>query len=198
MPKKVRTATISKDLNNQNCLISFFRKGALKKFIKSDIDGNKEEIDFMSAIKLFECKQDTVKRNIPKDFFTLLQMNKEFLEKLYNDEKMVIEEYKGSTNSNDNNILKIVKFLLKDNSIYTEEDEEFLQNLKRVLEAGSVSKKTIHDANREIKPLNLNNKMNIISLLKIYFSKSIEYKEIKSQNVSKPKEIILSEYFIGE
>ena len=193
LPKKARTATAS--IDNNEVLISFFRKGALKKFIKSSAKNKREEIDFMTAAEAFECSNNQEKRNIPACFYDLLKSNKEFLEDLYDSEEKIMMSNAGTGRSNDRQLLEKVKFLLKNTSVFTEEDEEFLKKLQNVLRLGIVPKKTAQAANQELKRTNLNDAMKVLGLLKKWLSKCVEYKEDNHKTVDNAKEIILSEYF---
>jgi hypothetical protein len=73
LPKKARSA---KDIDVEaDRLITFFRKGKLKKFFISD--GNKSrELPFFEAIDLFKCELDTVRKRIPKQYYPMLDKNK--------------------------------------------------------------------------------------------------------------------------
>lgn len=194
LPRKARTATVSED--RPNSLISFFRKGALKKFVYSD-DKRSDEIDFMTAAKAFECTSAQEKKPIPKEFFNLLNRNKAFLDALTHTEEHMPTIRSGR--SNDSNILTVVKFLMKDTTTFTEEDEEFLQALRKTIEMGMLPKKTAQDTNKELKKHNLNDRIKVLGLLKSRLSKSVNY---RTNTPEKPagdvREIILSEYFYGE
>ena len=54
-----------------NNLVSFFRKGKLKKFLLASNKGT-EERTFLEAITLMECKENETKLKLPKEYFDLL------------------------------------------------------------------------------------------------------------------------------
>ena len=193
LPKKARTATVAAE--GDDSLISFFRRGALKKFIRSCSQNKKEEIDFMSAAAAFECSSSQTKRKIPASFYDLLRDNKEFLENLYDSEEKVMMSNAGTGRSNDRQILYSVKFLLRDTSIFTDEDEEFLKKLQTVLELGMVPKKTAQAANQDLKRIKPTETIKVLGILKKWLSKCVEYKEDRHKVVDSSQEIILSEYF---
>ena len=191
LPKKSRTATHSGFL--PDTLLSFFRKGALKKFVYSDAD-KPQEIDFMTAAQAFECDPDQDKMAIPKVFFERLNSNKAFLDTLSHIEAATPISHSGR--SNETKVLNIVKFMLKDTAIFTEEDEEFLRALQKSLEMGTVPKKTAQEANKELQKQNLNEKLKVLGMLKKWFSKSVSFTNNGPvKPVAETREIILSEYF---
>lgn len=196
LPKKARTASVSK--NMPKSLVSFFRHGALKKFVYSDALRS-DEIDFMTTAKLFECNKELPKKSIPKDFFDLLKRNKAYLDGLAVAEDITTVANYGR--SNEAKIQRIVKFLLRDTAQYTEEDEEFLRALSEALESGSVPKKTVQEAKKALDKQKdiLNEQIKAVHLLKSWFSKCIYAKNnIGNQNMNDAREVILSEYFYGE
>lgn len=191
LPKKSRTATSSESM--QNTLLSFFRKGALKKFVYSDANSS-QEIDFMTAAKAFECDQNQEKRSIPKEFFSMLNKNKAYIDALAHVEEITSVVRTGR--SNETTILNLVKFMLKDTSTFTEEDEEFLAALQHSLEMGTVPKKTTQEAKKELQKQNFNDKLKILGILKSRFAKCVNYVNNGStKTVTDTREIILSEYF---
>lgn len=196
LPKKARTASVSKKM--PNALISFFRRGALKKFVYSDALKS-EEIDFMTAAKAFECGKDQIKKSTPANFFDLLKRNKAYLDGLAVAEDLT--PVANSGRSNEAKLQKDVMFLLRDTSQYTEEDEEFLRELSEALEMGSVPKKTVQEAKKALdkqRDILLEN-IKAVHFLKSWFSKCVYLRNnTANQNVNDAREIILSEYFYGE
>lgn len=196
LPKKARTASVSKKM--PNALISFFRRGALKKFVYSDALKS-EEIDFMTAAKAFECGKDQVKKSTPANFFDLLKSNKAYLDGLAAAEDLT--PVANSGRSNEAKLQKDVMFLLRDTSQYTEEDEEFLRELSEALEMGSVPKKTVQEAKKALdkqRDILLEN-IKAVHFLKSWFSKCVYSRNnTTNHNVKDAREIILSEYFYGE
>ena len=196
LPKKARTASVSKKM--PNALISFFRRGALKKFVYSDALKS-EEIDFMTAAKAFECGKDQVKKSTPANFFDVLKSNKAYLDGLAAAEDLT--PVANSGRSNEAKLQKDVMFLLRDTSQYTEEDEEFLRELSEALEMGSVPKKTVQEAKKALdkqRDILLEN-IKAVHFLKSWFSKCVYSRNnTTNHNVKDAREIILSEYFYGE
>ena len=196
LPKKARTATNGRE---NDVLVSFFRKGALKKFIASSSTKGTKEIIFMEAAKLFECSPSQYKRQIPEIFYDFLHKNKTFLrEQSENETKEIALRRRG--NSNEANIQTLVKFLLKDTSCFTDNDEEYLQKLNNALTLGNIAKNTLKVANKALKTISNNDKLKILGKLKEYFSEKNlgSNKTPVAKNINSNQEIILSEYFYGE
>lgn len=59
-----------------NQLLTYFRKGKLQKFFLVG-NGKPEELDFISAAKLLESEADTKREKLGKDFYELLEKNKQ-------------------------------------------------------------------------------------------------------------------------
>lgn len=196
LPRKARTCRNS----SKNKLITFFKKGKLEKFILCDKQtGISEEIDFVSAAKIFECEVDEKRLSIPNDFFELLAKNKEFLEFLEQEEDFDISIYQSRGRSNEKEMLKVVKFAKKAAKGFTEEDETFLNNVIKNLELGSLAKKTMKVVVDELKKTNnMGDPFKILGILKHHISDSdIELKGNTTSSGNK-KEVILSEYLLGD
>ena len=75
LPKKARTA--KQKFSHANSLLTYFRRGKLQKFFISYINNKTEELDFMAAAQLLESKPEEKKENLSKQFYDLLDKNKE-------------------------------------------------------------------------------------------------------------------------
>ena len=74
LPKKIRTARNYQKIKN-NALVTFFRKGKLRKFCITQ--GEKAvEIPFDEAVLYFECDKTEQKKKIPLAYFDYLENNK--------------------------------------------------------------------------------------------------------------------------
>jgi superfamily II DNA/RNA helicase len=73
LPQKARSARDNDAKTDQ--LLTFFRKGKLKKFF---ISGGKSsrELTFFEAVDIFKCEPDTPRRKIPEQYYTMLDRNK--------------------------------------------------------------------------------------------------------------------------
>ena len=74
LPKKIRVAREYNNIQNDS-LITFFRKGKLRKFcISNEIES--KEISFDEAVKYFECEPKEKKKNLSSRYFDYIEKNK--------------------------------------------------------------------------------------------------------------------------
>ncbi len=138
LPKKARSGRHVEGLDSDE-LVTFFRIGALKKFYQSK-DGESTEITFFDAVNLLECAPDTPRSEIPKDYFHILEINKQrFIQ------DTIQEEEKVATPGGRSNLSYIEK-RLKDKAFrtcpkFTDADELFLDGLRQMIAQGLVAKK---------------------------------------------------------
>ncbi|MFW6173387.1 MAG: helicase-related protein [Elusimicrobiota bacterium] len=194
LPKKARTARTYKV--DENKLLTFFKKGKLKKFYFAD-DNESEEIDFVSAANIMEADEKIKRKIIGKDYYKLLKKNKrEF--KLSTIEDRPRTKLKGGRDSA-TQIAKILR-AVKDYRKFTEEQESYIQHVTRQLEEGGLPKQTTKVVNKELKVITKKEikPLKILSVLK----KNIPEKLLDSHfaetsaNIKGPREVILSEYLV--
>jgi hypothetical protein len=198
LPKKSRTSRkLQPEMKmDANSLVTYFRKGKLEKFYIANSD-IAQEIDFITTAKLFESSPDTRKENLPNNFYDLLEKNKhEMDQNLQESEEQQIEAKAGSRD-NAHRILKILR--AKEIRLYkgfTEEAEQFIKAVIKILEEGSLSKnltkRVYNELKDEVQPLK------ILGVLKKNISDDYFKGTATVQDEAKksPKEVILSECFI--
>jgi ERCC4-related helicase/HKD family nuclease len=197
LPKQARSVMNSKSSHNQ--MITFFRLGNLKKFYLYENEKS-EEVNFFDAMNLMECDPKEKRKQVPDNYFDLLDFNK-------------TQFRRDTTESNDmptrkggrSNTVFIEKLLkdkaFKDYKKFTESDEEFLDNIRMMLASGLIAKKTAQTAKKEIEKLVA--KENCIDPLKILhvLQNLIKPASIDSREQSGSylkREVILSEYFVNQ
>jgi superfamily II DNA/RNA helicase len=147
LPKKARsTRTLSADPAVQNfpALLTYFRQGKLDKFfLGASGDQPTAELDFMTAAKILKpADPKETRQSIPREFYDLLDKNKgAFVTATTADAEQAASTHRGSPN--DAYILK----RLKDKAVrrcqqFTEDDEEFVGKVIRLIEDGSLPKAT--------------------------------------------------------
>jgi len=194
LPKKSRSCR-TLETTAQDQLITFFRKGKLKKFCLADTIAVRE-VTFFEAAVLFECLADTSRVALPKEFYPLLQRNKEEFDLLTSGE--AFEKSGHGSKSNENYIIK----RLKGNDIkhfkgFTDDDEDYIKAVLKAFEDGIIPKNTSKrlkaELEREINPLKL------LAILKINVPLSLLSGGQQSQNFDhQAREVILSEYLVGK
>jgi superfamily II DNA or RNA helicase len=145
LPKKARsTRTLSTEpaVQNYPALLTYFRQGKLDKFFLGASGSQPAaELDFMTAAKILKPAdlKETL-QSIPRKFYDLLDKNKgAFVSATTADAEQAASLHRGSPN--DAYILK----RLKDKAVrrcqqFTEDDEEFVGKVIRLIEDGSLPK----------------------------------------------------------
>lgn len=199
LPKKIKIAR--KGQNEE--LLTFFRKGYVKKFYLSNLT-NTDEINFDDAIEMIKATPSEKADSINSKYYNLLHKNKEsfdnFEQEESQDEFSKVEKRKGTSNAK--NIIYALKETMKMSDVLTEEEIEKGRKLIKLLQDGELPTKMLKDANKMFQ-LNVRSK-SINDLVKFYkdFSNSIPstYFELEErinndENIV-AKEIILSELFV--
>lgn len=198
LPKKARTGRVH---SGGNHVLTYFRKGKLQKFFLADTDGEAEELDFIAAASMLEASPDTPKEPLGKDFYSMLDGNKEAF-MLATDEDISEPVQQTGSRSNLVKLHAILKALRKDMRKLTEDQEHYLRIVMERLEAGSIPKQTAKTAHEAVQN-ELQKGIDIIRVIAV-LQKSIPSELLesfvadKSAHNSKPKEVILSEYFRGQ
>ena len=190
LPKKARTCRELKN-NNEDNLVTFFRKGKLKKFFLADSSVS-SEITFFEAVDHFKCDTDTAKGSIPQTFYPYLDLNKAAFDQATSDEPPEKGHQSGS--SNESYIIKRLKAKdLQKFPGFTEDDEDFLRAVLKAFENGVIPKNTSkrlkNELEKEIVPLK------VLAILKKNISPTILSVSPTIQRIGHDRrEVILSEY----
>jgi len=147
LPKKCRSARKNPQLP-RNELVTFFRQGYLKKFYCNDLSKVKE-VTFFDAVDRIECSGKEKRAVIESEYFKMLSANKDKFEM---DTTVGLEPAKrhgGSSNA------KYILFRIKAKEFrasakFTESDDAFLHYVQKMLEQGTIAKKTAQTIRAEI------------------------------------------------
>jgi len=193
LPKKSRSA-VKKDCSN-NELVTFFRKGQLKKFIHHD--GNSaDEVTFFNAISIFENESNHRDTLIDKDYYEMLSENKSFFKTLLSKDELEPTSRRGR--SNESYVLGRMKAKeFKYFPEFTDEDEEYISVVLEKMQAGEIPQNIIRRIKRNIEKVLDSQK--VLMVLKQEIPDSI-FTEVRRRYVpeSTRSEIILSEYISKE
>ncbi len=199
LPRKARTCrTIAEGRQDEaESLLSFFRHGNLKKFFIT-IGDTPSELTFLDAVDLLQCKPDTPRCSIPKSYYDLLTMNKDqFI--LATSQSVQEKKQVGGGQSNEQFIIRLLKSReIKQFKGFTDDEENYLNMVRKALQAGIIPRNTAKRIRRE---LNAEMKkgfspLKLLHLLKNNISDAILHASNESQandSVAK-REIILSEF----
>ena len=196
-PKKIK---IGRKKDNINGLITFFRKGYLKKFYISNSDETKE-ITFEQAIKYIKAIKSEQSKKVKGDYYNFLRLNKaafEEAEKEENSSEVISVNKKGTSNTK--NIIKVLKECLKMDYKFTDMEIDNINKIINLLENGELPIKIVKEGNKAIKKIKGINdiakfyKELEIMIPKVYLEQETKVEINKKKASKNEKEIILSEY----
>lgn len=197
LPKKARTARIN--IDKANSLVTYFRKGRLQKFFWANAREDPQELDFLSAAALLEVAPETKRETIGKIFYELLEKNKKAFEFATIEEMPEIKLRGGRDTATQ--LLRTLK-AIKDYRQFTDDQELYLKKVLKQLEEGGLPKQTTKKALQELNK-KLKGEINPLKILAV-LQKNIPAALLEShitESAAKtygPREVILSEYLIGE
>lgn len=198
LPKKARTSRVSDDAHN--ALVTYFRKGKLQKFFLAKGPSEADELDFLSAARLLEVPADRPRSQLGTDYYQLLEKNKHAFFYATADE---MPEPKGRGGRDAaNQILRLLK-AVGDLRQFTEEQELYLKRVMQQLEEGGLTKQT---TKRTLQALQAEIKehgpkpLRILALLQKHIpAQLLESHAVEtSAKTFGPREVILSEYLLGQ
>jgi len=198
LPKKARTARIYKQ--KTNILLTYFRKGKLQKFFMSAPQQQTQELDFITAAKILEVEEDTKREKISSNFYDLLEKNKKAFEFATQEEASEIKLTGGRDSATQ--VLKILKAISKDTRKFTEEQESYLKIVIQKIREGALPRQTtkilLQELNNELKQTI--SPLRILAILQKNVAPEFlkEHLSESAAQTSGPREVILSEYLIGE
>jgi superfamily II DNA/RNA helicase len=198
LPKKARTARIFKQKTNS--LLTYFRKGKLQKFFMSAPQQEPQELDFITAAKALEVKEDTKREKINSNFYDLLEKNKKAFELATQEEASEVKLTGGRDSATQ--VLKILKAISKDTRKFTEEQEDYLKIVIQKIIEGALPKQTtkilLQELNHELKETI--SPLKILAVLQKNIAPELlkEHLSESAAQTSGPREVILSEYLMGE
>lgn len=165
LPKKSRSCRAMPSCRGAvpapDSVITFFRKGKLKKFCLAD-STTVQEVTFFEAAELFECQPDTAKLSLPKEFYPLLDRNKQEFDLLTSGE--VYEKSGHGSKSNENLIIKLIKSI-KIFKGFTDDDEDFIKAVLKAFEDGIIPKNTSKRIKAELESDRIN-PLKVLAILK--------------------------------
>ena len=198
LPKKARSA--KRDSDYSDYLLTFFRLGKIQKFFITNKNQESQEIDFLSAARIFECSLNERKMPLPDNYFELLEKNKKAFIEATTEEELLSASKRGKGSGA--KILKILKATVKNSKKLTEEQEDYLRKLIIRLEEGAIPKQTTKKALKALIELksDMVNPLKVLAVLqhnipqKFLESHYVEF----SKRYSGKREVILSLYLRGE
>lgn len=194
LPKKARLARDAEAPRVSSVspsLLTFFRRGRLKKFFLAE-GGQARELTFFEAAEHFRADADERGRPVPEAYYPLLERNKQALDLLLAGEAPDLQ--RRASTSNEQYVLR----RLKDKAVrkcqaFTEDDEALVRNAIRAFDDGVVAKATakrLKDALRsEIDPLR------VLALVRQHVPVKLLERNREEDRPAQRKEVVLSEFF---
>lgn len=189
LPKKARSA---KKHPEGNSVLTFFRKGKLRKIFMNA--GDKiDEVDFFQAAEILESERSLKREKLEADFYKFLEQNKKEFNAVFMEDEEALKSPSGR--SHEAKLKKTIKAIIKSPE-FTDEDEEFLHEILRLLKEGGIAKATIKRVLNEIK--GEINQLKILARIRGGVPSDVfQGTFVKSAaDTTGPKEVILSEYLI--
>ncbi|MBE0545113.1 MAG: helicase [Verrucomicrobia bacterium] len=183
-------------------LLTYFRQGKLDKFFLGT-SGNQPtaELDFMTAAKILKpADPKETRQSIPREFYDLLDKNKgAFVTATTADAEQAASTHRGSPN--DAYILK----RLKDKAVrrcqqFTEDDEEFVGKVIRLVEDGSLPKATAKKIAAALKKPESLQPLKVLAVIR----RDVKYEFFQASPAAHasqalaPREVILSSWLTTE
>jgi superfamily II DNA or RNA helicase/HKD family nuclease len=208
LPKKARTgrrlpATTAAHLEmiGAEQVVTFFRKGILKKFFLASEQGTRE-LTFLDAVDLLRVEDKGERENkkdriaIPRHFYDLLHQNKEAFASAVSAADDDLKPAKGGR-SNEAIVIKLLKQLDRTQRL-TDDDEAYLKAVLNAFENGIIPSKTSKSIKDTIEKEKTLDAVRVLSILRTVVPDNILYVQPDTRQISKPNEVILSVYLLAQ
>ena len=195
LPKKARSGKAwPQAAGGQDHLLTFFRKGKLKKFVLGRDRGEPVELTFLDAAKIVACRPETERCQVPSPYYSLLTRNKEAFKHFTSDDPVDLSGGGGGV-TNEKHILQVLKSReFRHFKGFTDEDEHFLKAVREALEAGLVAKNTAKRIKTDLK--NSLQPLKVLAVLRRNLDVA-QFRRADAEEQLDPREVILSEYLVG-
>ncbi len=198
LPKKARSAKEGREFVDS--LLTYFKLGKIQKFFIANNSQEPQEVDFISAAKVFECSLDKKKQKLSKDFYELLDKNKKAFIDSTTEEYLMFDHRRGRDSGAQ--VLKILKATIKTSQRLTDEQEDYLKRVIIQLEEGAIPKQTTKKTLKALNSLksDLTNPLKVLAIVQHTIPERLlesHYAEY-SQRFSGKREVILSLYLTGK
>jgi len=207
LPKKARTGrtlaptTAQLEMIAQEQVVTFFRKGMLKKFFLASEQGTLE-LPFLDAVDLLKVEDKSERENkkariaIPRQFYDLLQQNKEAFASAVSIADDDLKPAKGGR-SNEAIVIKLLKQLDRTERL-TDDDEVYLKAVLNAFENGIIPAKTSKSIKDTIEKERTLDAVRILTVLRTTVPDNILYVQADTKQSNQPNEVILSAYLLAQ
>lgn len=193
LPKKARSARAAKSGEPAPALLTYFRRGRLEKFFAAEPRGAVRELDFFAIARLLACAPEAPRTEIGADFYPLLDRNKAACDAATADDGDGQPAATGRDTA-----AKLLQRLrtkeVRNFPGYTDDDEEFVRQVIRLLEDGALPRPTLKKLaqafKKEANPLKLLGIMRRDIPPQFFQATRAE----QAKHTFHPREVILSAY----
>lgn len=197
LPKKARSGKTT--VGQSNALLTYFRRGKVQKFFRTDEISDSIELDFLTAAETLECTLEEGRHKALETYFELLDKNKEAF--LLATTEGAQEPLTRKNRDSALQILKILKAVFKNTQQLTDDQESYITRVMERLEEGGLPKQTAKTTFKGLKELGsqMINPLKVLAVLQINIPERLlesHYAELNPRSVGK-REVILS-MFLAE
>lgn len=192
LPKKARSGMETSHAALNGSLVTFFRKGRLKKFFLAD-DAASKELTFLETADILRCGPDEPRLNTPTAYFALLQKNKDHYEALLSPAETE-ESGSGGGRSNEQYVLQRLKTReIRQYHGFTENDDELIREVIQALEDGIIPRNTSKRLKQKLEKVS--EPLKVLKIIRENLSETLLQSYPTQRAVSMDRrEVILSEY----
>lgn len=193
LPKKARVIRSS---DKEKGLVTFFRKGKLRKIFVYNGEGLKE-LDFVEAAKTLEAApEEKGDKVVPKEFYDYLERNKAEFDNLFALEQMGSSSLKG----NEVKLRSMISSLRSRTTEFTDLELKYISDVENALTVGTVPKFTVSMMYKEIKTSGLQNSPSIYREIYNILRKNVDSSMVMRGKLAMAEpadvtQVILSEYY---
>lgn len=185
-----RSPTFGKSRTSDDYLISFFRRGLLKKFYLHGANDAPAEIDFLEAVDLLACEPHTTRVSIPPRYYALLEANK----RTFADDTSPANEEVRVRRGGRSNARVVIDHLkaFRREPKYTDIDQAYVRRVIEELQQGNVPSNRVRrllDALQGIL-----DPLKVLAILRREMPEQILQEDSDSERPEHPVEVILSAY----
>lgn len=195
LPKKARSARAANPGDPSPALITYFRKNRLEKFFVAEPGGAARELDFFSAARHLSCAPETAQTEMGTDFYALLDCNKAAF-----DSATVEDGDNQRLRSTRDTGAKLLQRLrtkeVRGFPSYTEDDEEYIRQVVRLLEDGALPRPTLKKLVEAFRAEG--NPLKLLGIMRRDIPSQF-FQPVRAASVRQslgPRQVILSEYLI--
>ena len=142
LAKKARSARIARAGDTAPALLTYVRKGRLEKFFIAEPDGGACELDFLATARMLACDPESPRVEVGGDFYPLLARNKAAFDAATAEDGDA-QPARATRDAGAKLLQRLRAKEVRNFPGYTEDDEEFVRQVTRLLEDGALPRPTL-------------------------------------------------------